>query len=87
MQELLEEIHEGDPRMGTSWPWHYSALEPLNKKRQDWRLRYAAAFQLSLSGGTGALPAMRECYSACKLRAALIPAVFREHDAGFEDQR
>jgi hypothetical protein len=46
VQELLEEIHEGDPRMGTSWPWNYSALEPLNKRRRDWRFRYAAAFQL-----------------------------------------
>src|SRR5208282_5711540 len=27
LQELLEEIHEGDPRMGQNWPWHYSALE------------------------------------------------------------
>ena len=49
LQELLEEIHDGDPRMGTSWPFNYSALEPLNKKRRDWRLRYAAAFQLSPS--------------------------------------
>ena len=46
VQELLEEIHEGDPRMGSNWPFHYAGLEPLNKKRQDWRLRYAAAFQL-----------------------------------------
>jgi SAM-dependent methyltransferase len=46
LQELLEEIHDGDPRMGSSWPWNYSALEPLNKRRRDWRLRYAAAFQL-----------------------------------------
>ena len=44
--ELLEEIHDGDPCMGTFWPWHYAGLEPLNKKRQDWKRRYAAAFQL-----------------------------------------
>jgi len=50
LQELLEEIHEGDPRMRDSWPWNYSALEPLNKRRRDWRLRYAAAFQLIASG-------------------------------------
>jgi len=50
LQELLEEIHQGDPRMGVGWPWNYSALEPLNKKRRDWRVRYAAAFQLG-SGG------------------------------------
>jgi hypothetical protein len=46
VQELLEEIHEGDPRMGSGWPFNYSSLEPLNKRRLDWRLRYAAAFHL-----------------------------------------
>jgi hypothetical protein len=46
LQELLEEIHEGDPCMKTFWPWHYAGLEPLNKKRGDWKRRYAAAFQL-----------------------------------------
>jgi SAM-dependent methyltransferase len=46
LQELLEEIHDGDPRMRINWPWNYSSLEPLNKRRRDWRRRYAAAFQL-----------------------------------------
>jgi len=46
MQELLEEIHEGDPCMKAVWPWHYAGLEPLNKKRGDWKRRYAAAFQI-----------------------------------------
>ena len=46
LQELLEEIHEGDPGMRSFWPCHYAGLEPLNKKRQDWRIRYATAFQL-----------------------------------------
>jgi SAM-dependent methyltransferase len=46
LQELLEEIHEGDPGMRALWPWHYAGLEPLNKKRADWKRRYAAAFQL-----------------------------------------
>jgi SAM-dependent methyltransferase len=46
MQELSEEIHEGDPCMRNIWPCHYGALEPLNKRRRDWRLRYASAFQL-----------------------------------------
>lgn len=50
VQELIEEIHYGDPRMQSHWPWHYSALEPLNKKRKNWRLRYAAAFHLVRSG-------------------------------------
>ena len=50
LQELLEEIHEGDPCMKGFWPCHYGGLEPLNKRRRDWRLRYAAAFQLIAAG-------------------------------------
>jgi hypothetical protein len=50
LQESLEELHHGDPRMESHWPWSYSALEPLNKKRKDWKVRYAAAFQLVPSG-------------------------------------
>jgi SAM-dependent methyltransferase/mannose-6-phosphate isomerase-like protein (cupin superfamily) len=46
LQELLEEIHEGDPWLRRDWPFHYGGLEPLDKRREDWRIRYAAAFQL-----------------------------------------
>jgi chemotaxis methyl-accepting protein methylase len=46
VQELLTEVHEGDRALGSRWPCHYAALEPLNKRRPDWILRYAAAFQL-----------------------------------------
>jgi SAM-dependent methyltransferase/mannose-6-phosphate isomerase-like protein (cupin superfamily) len=46
LEELFEEIHEGDPCMRNLWPFHYVGLEPLNKNRLDWRLRYAAVFQL-----------------------------------------
>jgi SAM-dependent methyltransferase len=49
LNELLEEIHEGDPRMGRNWPFQYASLEPLNKRRRNWRLRYAAAFRLAAS--------------------------------------
>jgi hypothetical protein len=49
LKELLEQIHEGDICMKTFWPCHYAGLEPLNKRRQDWTLRYAAAFQLGPS--------------------------------------
>jgi chemotaxis methyl-accepting protein methylase len=52
LRELLEEIHEGDPRMARGWPWNYSSLEPLNKTRPDWRLRYATAFQLAARSDT-----------------------------------
>jgi mannose-6-phosphate isomerase-like protein (cupin superfamily)/SAM-dependent methyltransferase len=68
LQELLEEIHEGDPCMKTFWPWHYAGLEPLKKMRGDWERRYAAAFQVMPCGekvgdsiklgiSAGALPA------------------------------
>ena len=46
LQELLEEIHEGDHRLRQPWPLEYRGLEPLNKRRRDWKVRYAAAFQL-----------------------------------------
>jgi SAM-dependent methyltransferase len=46
LQELLEEIHDGDPVPRIRWPWHYGGLEPLDKKRRDWRTRYAAAFHI-----------------------------------------
>jgi chemotaxis methyl-accepting protein methylase len=46
--ELLEEIHDGDPILRRDWPFQYAGLEPLNKRRRDWRVRYAAAFQLGV---------------------------------------
>jgi SAM-dependent methyltransferase len=46
VEELLEEIHEADPCLRSFWPCHYTGLEPLNKRRRDWRIRYAACFQL-----------------------------------------
>jgi hypothetical protein len=45
VQELLEEIHEGDPCMRRLWPCHYGALEPLDKARSNWARRYAVAFR------------------------------------------
>jgi SAM-dependent methyltransferase len=46
LQELLEEIHDGDPCMRNIWPCQYAGLEPFNKSRRDWRIRYATAFRL-----------------------------------------
>ena len=46
VRKLLEEIHDGDPCMRRDWPWKYWGLEPLNKKRADWEIRYAAAFRI-----------------------------------------
>ena len=47
LQELFEEIHYGDPYLGKYWPSQYAGLEPLDKRRRDWRIRYAAAFRLT----------------------------------------
>ena len=44
VEDLLEEIHDGDPCLRNLWPCEYAGLEPLNKRRRDWRIRYAAAF-------------------------------------------
>ena len=45
VSELLEEIHDGDPSCKGFWPCHYAGLEPFDRKRPDWRIRYAAVFQ------------------------------------------
>lgn len=47
VSESLEEIHDGDDSCKRYWPCHYGGLEPLNKRRHDWKLRYAAVFQLA----------------------------------------
>jgi hypothetical protein len=52
--------------MKTFWPWHYAGLEPLNKKRGDWKRRYAAAFQLVPYDGISAeAPPASESTSVC----------------------
>jgi chemotaxis methyl-accepting protein methylase len=45
--ELIEEIHDGDPSVRRDWPCAWWGLEPLNKKRADWQMRYASAFRLN----------------------------------------
>jgi SAM-dependent methyltransferase len=50
VDELLEEIHEGDVWLRHAYPGHYTGLEPLNKRRSDWTVRYAAVFELSVPG-------------------------------------
>ena len=69
LRELLEEIHEGDPSLRSHWPFHYRGLEPLNKKRRDWRLRYAAAFQLVPSGAIAA-GSGRDCRDVHRVSAS-----------------
>lgn len=37
-------LHEGDATLRRSWPLDYWGLEPLNRRRKDFDLRYAVAF-------------------------------------------
>jgi hypothetical protein len=45
--ELINEIHEGDPSLRRDWPLQYWGLEPLDRGRIDWKMRYASVFQLA----------------------------------------
>ena len=46
VRDLMEEIHDGDPCVRNDWPWEYWGLEPFDKRRHDWEVRYASVFQL-----------------------------------------
>jgi chemotaxis methyl-accepting protein methylase len=57
LSELLKDVHEGDATLTVSWPFKYWGLEPFDKSRPDWRIRYASVFQLrqqNLGGATTA---------------------------------
>ncbi len=57
--ELLQDIHEGDATLTVSWPFKYWGLEPIDKRRPHWRIRYASVFQVgeqTLGGATTAYP-------------------------------
>lgn len=45
LSDLRPEIHEGDPLVRADWPWKWWGLEPLDRTRGDWEVRYTAAFQ------------------------------------------
>jgi len=49
IRDSLEEIHDGDPVLRWGWPWGYWSLEPLDKARPDWQVRYASVFQLGVT--------------------------------------
>jgi 2-polyprenyl-3-methyl-5-hydroxy-6-metoxy-1,4-benzoquinol methylase len=49
VEELMPEIHDGDASVRADWPWHWWGLEPLDRGRQDWQTRYAAAFRIGLA--------------------------------------
>ena len=46
VEELRDEIHDGDPAVRADWPWHWWGLEPLDRRRPDWQLRYASVFRI-----------------------------------------
>jgi len=46
LEELMEEVHDGDPSIRDGWPLEYWAKEPLQAKRRDAMIRYASAFQI-----------------------------------------
>jgi SAM-dependent methyltransferase len=48
--DLMEEIHEGDPALRRDWPCKWWGLEPLDKSRADWKMRYASAFRVNEVG-------------------------------------
>jgi chemotaxis methyl-accepting protein methylase len=43
--DRAEQIHEGDKSLRDFWPWGYWTIEPISKRRADWRMRYAAVFR------------------------------------------
>jgi len=47
--DLLEEIHEADPALRRHWPCDWAGLEPLDRRRSDWRTRYASAFRVGVA--------------------------------------
>jgi chemotaxis methyl-accepting protein methylase len=44
--DLMREVHEGDPSLLSGWPLEYWGLEPFYDSRPDWKVRYAAVFQI-----------------------------------------
>ena len=44
--DSLEEIHDGDPVLRADWPFKWSGLEPLDRRRPRWKLRYASVFRI-----------------------------------------
>ena len=47
--ELTYEIHEGDRSLRNDWPLQYWGLEPFDRQRSDWDVRYTSVFQVGES--------------------------------------
>jgi SAM-dependent methyltransferase len=46
VEDSIEEIHDGDTSVRADWPFRWWGLEPFNRGRHDWKVRYASGFQL-----------------------------------------
>ena len=44
--QLMAEIHDGDPLLRADWPLSWWGLEPLDRRRHDWQIRYASVFRV-----------------------------------------
>ena len=49
LTELIHEIHEGDPSLRRDWPLEYWGLEPFDRRRHNWEVRYASVFQIGVA--------------------------------------
>ena len=47
LPELIAEIHDGDSLVRADWRLRWWGLEPLDRRRHDWQVRYAAAFRVA----------------------------------------
>jgi SAM-dependent methyltransferase len=71
LRDLIEDIHDGDSYLRLDWPWEYWGLEPFNKRRNDWKIRYASAFLVV--GGDGNEKRMQQRSVWCKKVATHAP--------------
>jgi hypothetical protein len=46
ISELRADIHDGDPLVRSDWPMRWWGLEPLDRRRPDWEMRYSAVFRI-----------------------------------------
>jgi len=75
--ELIEEIHEGDPSVRRDWPRAWWGLEPLDTKRDDWQMRYAAVFQLKDGDSTSMVDGVGVHYEDHKESKDLVRVAVR----------
>jgi SAM-dependent methyltransferase len=47
VRQLIVEVQEGDRSVRADWPWEWWGLEPLNRRKHDWQIRYAAASRIA----------------------------------------